>query len=195
MGSMKYENNKVKASDRSMAAMKADLEHIARLRHQEYLNSTVAAHNAYQYAIDGKIEYMVELVYGLMQENKYMREEINTLKAQLVKNYRNQDDRPEIPNSVAERYINKSRTLEECYEFRKQYCKGINILWNCGVPPVDIACNEFDIFRYERNMYTMIQPENVRQQWSTLYQNCGKIANMPLSRLLKIYADQRGLNY
>lgn len=193
MGNMKNTMNRMMKQGMKAAKQYRDFEDLLRAGKQEYQNTAVQAVNAETHALRFALNEMWEMIHEQQKTIAEQQMQINRLEGMLMKGMRTGSV------SITE---TTTRTVDVGYEqplfleeIERTYRKGVNINWNCGMPPVDIAFNEFDMYRKRQDIYGMITPEDVRIISSTLYQQCKKLTGLTVSRLLKEYARSRQLNY
>jgi len=201
MGSMKNTNNRLRKWNLTRAQMASDMEIIARHSRTEYHNTTVSAYNAEMYAMRNQIEYLMDIVAEQGKAIAELMKENNELRSQVMRVIRNSGTVQRTITVTEEITMPQVEMEEPDYiENPPYYTPGGRINWHYAEkdpewPPVRIAFNEFDRYRYKNNIYTMIGQDEVRRNWSTLSLHSRKLTGMTLGRLLKQYAKERGLNY
>ena len=201
MTTMKSTNNKLAAWGRSRSQMAMDMEIVAQNKRTEYHNTAVSAYNAEIHALHGKMEYLTDVVHAQSQAIVDLMKENNELKQLMMKAIRTQGkpspvDVEETTTGLAVTYHHTEEEAEDVLiTLQRQYRRGVNIMWKQDLPAVDIAFNEFDIFRRDKGMTGMVLPEHVHANWITLKLHCRALTGMTLGRLLKEYDNQLGLNY
>lgn len=77
-----------------------------------------------------------------------------------------------------------------------RYAQKSRINWNTSdLRPIDIAFNEFDLERLYNPEFNVFDREQLKERWSSLCSLSKPLTGLTLSKLLKVYAEQRGLTF
>lgn len=199
MGNMKSTNDKLNKNRREGAKKIADLQYLFDNRVTEFRNSMAQVKEEEMYALRGVVTDLHEY---MMEQDRYILE----LEQRLEKERKEGDERLNKLESILLRAMGQKNLavfeevaaakedsgIEKFIELQQSYRKGKNISWDCGVPPVDIIFNEFDMYCYENNIGPdEMSPWHVGQIGCSIPTTCTKRTGMTVGKLIKVYIKRR----
>lgn len=145
-----------------------------------YNNSMESAENAEMYALKMAVAFMFEEIKDLKKTNNHLQIEINKLKSQQIKPARSFSSDLSVRLSTGEEINIQSKRDSK---------------WNKTT-----IFRAFDLHRRETGNFNNLLPEEVRNNWSSIYVNSRKYTKseqfpdgLTVKELLNLYGMERGL--
>jgi hypothetical protein len=175
MGSMKSAYNRLAKENMRASKEHRDLEDIIFAAKQEYYNTPVQATNAEMHAFKEVLMNFYDRMDAQDRRISELEMQNHRLESLLYRGVGMGTIK------ISEETTTKTTTVE---------ITGKEPKWT-----KEKIFRAFDHYRRDHGLFSNINPDIVRRNWSTLFTQTPKYTGMTLGSLLKEYADERGLNY